>query len=218
MPVSPNVKQRLITSFTNELARARDLHNLLVLHGHTSVAGGDPTPLMQPDRRDATQFIYFEVAARFEHFALEAFRLEVRVRLDISPSRAAHVMGNADRGLGGVMGWASPQMLMGRARNLFGRNGFFGRLTTALDNNTYQRLGFAHRVRNRIAHNGQNARDQFNQILGQLQVPAGSRQGLSVGRLLLDYPAAVADNDRWFYRFLGAYEQFKDRFDAHVVL
>jgi hypothetical protein len=41
-------------------------------------------------------------------------------------------------------------------------------------------------VRNRIAHNGGKAVEDYTNILGNFAVPAASRQGLSVGRLLID--------------------------------
>src|SRR5262245_7009611 len=113
-----------------EASRARDLYDRMVTNGMTQSAGGQPTRLLQVDRRDAAQFIFFEVAAKFESFLVDAFEIEVRARLEIQPQRAEYVMGNIDRGLQGVMGWAVPERIRDRARNLYGVNGFFARFNT----------------------------------------------------------------------------------------
>lgn len=127
-------------------------------------------------------------------------------------------MGSSDKGLSGVMGWAAPNVVQSRARNLFGKQGYFARLETHVTKPVYDTLSHAHKVRNRIAHGGPKAVSDYNKILGQLLVPTGSRNGLSVGRLLLDYPNTVAVGDRWFDRFLGAYERVITEFNTHVVI
>jgi len=204
----------LVTGFHNDLARARSLYETIALNGARRNGDGY-SPLRQPDRRDAAQFIFFEIAAQFEHFCLEAFQIEVRYHFKVQPQRARHLMGSADRGLAGVMGWGAPKQLQSRARNLYGKNGFFARLETHLGEQTYLKLVNAHKIRNRVAHNGGNAVKDFNAILAQLQVPQPSRKGLSVGRLLMDYPTAAPQTDRWFFRLIAAYKALADTFLAY---
>ena len=215
MPISPRVKERLVGGMRRDLERARSLHEMLVLHGRTQyLSDQSPAPLRQPDKRDVTAFIFLEAAAKFEAFCAAAFMLEVRSRFNITPKRAVFVMGSVDKGLTGVYGWGSPKVLRQRAEHLFGRTGFFARIDVILGDVIYQRIVHAHVVRNRIVHSGGKASADFNKILAQLQVPARSRRGLSVGRLLLDYPADVDISDRWFYRFLHAYGELVDKFES----
>jgi hypothetical protein len=218
MALTNAVKNRLITRFQGQLARGRQMYDTVVRNGMRRNVGADPTNLMNHDKRDAAQFIFFEVAAQFEDFACEAFKMEVRHRLEVSPSRAEYIMGSADRGLEGVMGWGAPKQIRERAMHLFGQNGFFARLIDHLGQADYDRLIQAHIVRNRIAHSGGKARKTFVGILGQLQVPEPQRQGLSVGRLLTEYPPGAGVNDRWFYRFLVSYENCLNAFNAQLVI
>jgi hypothetical protein len=215
MALTRNVIDRLIAAFRNDLARAETLYRRIALAGATSNGNNAFSTLRQPDKRDAAQFIFFEVAAQFESFCNEAFLIEVRQEFRIQPQRATFVMGNIDKGLTGVMGWGAPKMLQQRARHLFGRKGYFARLEDRLGNVTYQRLVHAHKIRNRIAHSGGNASKDFNAILGVLGVPAGSRKGLSVGRLLMDYPTGTNANDRWFFRLTGAYATMVNDFETY---
>lgn len=216
MPVATNVKRQLVRTMRSEIARAQALYDVFVTNGRTQSTSGQSKSLRQTDRRDAAQFIFFEVAAKFESFACDAFQLEVRARLDVQPQRAEYLMGNIDRGLQGVMGWAIPTKLRERARNLFGRKGYFARLEDLLGSNVYQRLGYAHKVRNRIAHSGGGAASDYRALLGNLNVPAASRQGLSPGRLLIEYPSTAASSDRWFHRFLQAYENCVTTFNRSL--
>lgn len=216
MALTPATIGRLINKFQGDLERARTLHDRIAVSGATQVVNGTYSPLLNPDRRDAAQFIFFEAAAEFESFCTSAFRIEVRHMFNIQPRRADHVMGSIDRGLAGTMGWASPTRLKDRAQALFGKSGFFGRLDVHLGVQTWDRLTYAHKVRNRIAHTGGNASKDFNQILGSLQVPVQSRKGLGVGRLLLDYPQNVQPNDRWFFRFIGAYLALSNAYRSHM--
>ena len=215
MALTRNVIDRLVVGFRTDVVRAETLYGRIALSGATRNGTGAFSPLLQPDKRDAAQFIFFEVAAQFEHFCSEAFLIEVRHEFGVQPQRAMHVMGSSDRGLSGVMGWGAPKMLQGRARNLYGKRGFFARLETRLGQTHYQRLGYAHKIRNRIAHSGGNASKDFNAILGNLGVPVGSRKGLSVGRLLMDYPNGTNANDRWFFRLTGAYRTLVDDFEQY---
>ena len=53
------------------------------------------------------QFIFFEIAAKFENYAMEMFQVEVRSRLRITAKRSEYVMGDLDGGLGSKLGWGS---------------------------------------------------------------------------------------------------------------
>lgn len=207
---------RLVNGFNKDIERAKSLYTRIALTGATKTGENSYSALQQPDRRDAAQFIFFEVAAQFELFCNEAFKIEVRSEFQIQPQRADFVMGNTDRGIAGVMGWASPKTLQSRARALYGKKGFFARLESRLGATTYMRLTQAHKVRNRIAHTGGSAATKFNKILPQLCVPARSRKGLSVGRLLMDYPNNEPINGRWFYRFTNAYLTLSENFDSYI--
>ena len=124
----------------------------------------------------------------------------------MEPRFSEHIVGHVDSGLERVMGWGAPQNLVFRARALFGKRHFLARLKDELPQDAYDWLTYAHRVRNRIAHPGGQAAAQTNRLLGSLGVPAKSRKGISMGRLLLEYPANAVANNRWFHRFVQAYE------------
>ena len=209
---------RLVSGIQNDLGRAETLYSRIALAGATNNEDDSYSALRQPDRRDAAQFIFFEAAAQFETFCNEAFKVEVRYEFEVQPKKADFIMGNIDRGLVGVMGWGSPQVLRSRARALFGRRGFFARMETRLGDQTYLRLTQAHKVRNRIAHTGGKASRDFNAILNDLGVPAASRRGLSVGRLLMDYPATARTDDRWFYRFVQAYRAMSHHYRQYMEI
>jgi hypothetical protein len=211
------IKTGLVATIRGQLQRARTLYDRIARNG-MHIVGANPTPLRQTDKRDAAQFIYFEAAAQFEDFMFEAFKIEARNRLGISAVRVPYIIGSSDRGLTGIMGWAAPAVVRERAEHLYGKVGFFGRLNTVLPTATYQRLGYAHLVRNRIAHQGGEAAARYRNILANMTVPAGSRKGLGPGRLLLEYPAASAANDKWFYRFLTCYDDVVTSFNATVVI
>lgn len=217
MALTVGVKNDLVRQTNEAISRARTLHQRICLSGATQNGGGF-TRLLNVDRRDAASFIFFEVAAQYEHFCCEAFRIEVRKRFEVGPTRADSIMGSVDRGLSGTMGWAIPATLKERANTLFGKVGFFGRFDTLLPQATIDRLVWAHKVRNRIAHNGTKAVSAYTGILNQLAVPNAARSGLSVGRLLLDYPSAALANDRWFDRFLSAYGSVVAEFDQRVTI
>lgn len=203
MALTDSAIDKRINQFTTDIDRAESLYNTIVLDGYTAPDDAEwATRLRQPDRRDVAQFIFFEVAAKFESLMRDLFQIEVRIRLVDSPQRAEFIMGSVDRGLQGVMGWGSPKQVSDRAANLFGQNGFFARLQHNLGDTTYQRLVIAHKIRNHIAHSGTSA---YKSVLGQLSVPQRSRKGCGPGRVLIDYPASAAIDDRWFHRFLGAY-------------
>ncbi|HPU86388.1 MAG TPA: hypothetical protein PLE60_13755 [Candidatus Latescibacteria bacterium] len=173
---------------------------------------------MNPDRRDVAAFIFFEISAQYENFCCEALEIEVRKRFGVEPKHAVNIMGSSDKGLTGTMGWGAPDVVQSRAQNLLGKSGFFGRFEDILGKPTYDTLAHAHKVRNRIAHGGTKAITDYNRILAQLGVPVRSRRGLSAGRLLMEYPGNVAQGDRWFSRFITAYQKVIEEYDRVVVI
>ena len=212
-----NVKRGLVKGMRRDIARAKQLFETLAVNGmRFDAVANTPHKLRQTDKRDAAQFIFFEIAAKYEAFVVEAFEIEVRKCVGVSAVRVPYVIGNIDRGLTGVMGWGTPETVRDRGRNLFGKTGFFARLESKIGQQTYQRLGYAHTVRNRIAHDSGNAVTKYRKALSSLGVPPTSRKGLSVGRLLLEYPKAASADDRWFYRFLASYEQVVNKFNSSV--
>jgi len=107
-----------VSSFKSNLARARDLYKKVVLHGYTGPSATASTKLQNPDSRDVAQFIFFEVAAKFEEFAKTMFQVEVRSTLKITVKQSPFVMGDPDQGLNNKLGWGSPQKLKERGLNL----------------------------------------------------------------------------------------------------
>lgn len=71
-----------VSSFRGNLDRARDLYRKVVLHGYTGSAAARSTKLKNPDSRDAAQFIFFEVVAKFEEFAKTMFHGRSPVHVD----------------------------------------------------------------------------------------------------------------------------------------
>lgn len=216
MALTQSVIDGLVIRARSNLVRALILYDRFAVDGGTIKPSGDFGPLLQPDRRDAAQFIFFEAAALFETFCCEAFKIEVRKRFQVSPTRSEYIMGSIDNGLRGIMGWASPTQLQSRGRALNGVAGFFGRLEKNVGNATYQSLSQAHKVRNRIAHSGGKAIKDFNGVLAQLGVPQRARKGASVGRVLMDYPLTAPINNRNFHRFIAAYQILIDKFEIEV--
>lgn len=217
MALTRKIKDDLVASTKKSISRAVDLYARIALRGG-SKNGEAYSPLMNPDRRDVAAFIFFEAAAQYESFCCEALKIEVRKTFRVQPKRAVNIMGSSDKGLTGIMGWGAPNTLQARAQNLFGKSGFFGRFQEIIGKSAYDMLAHAHRVRNRIAHNSPKATSEYNKILGQLGVPAKSRKGLSVGRLLMDYPDTSGIGDRWFDRFLSTYEKVVEEYDKHVAV
>lgn len=197
-----------VNAFVANIDRARDLYRKIVLHGYTGTSAASSTKLNNPDSRDAAQFIFFEVAAKFEDFAKQMFQFEVRARLQVTAVRSSYVMGDLDNGLNNKLGWGSPQRLKERGHNLFGSQSFFGDLVQNLGDPTYKTLIAAHIVRNRIAHDGGPALSKFVKQLEGDGIPKSARQGMSVGRYLRDYPTGSTPSDRNFFRFLAVYQDF----------
>jgi hypothetical protein len=203
-----------VNGFLTDISRAKDLYQKIVMHGYTGTAAAHVTRMLSPDRRDAAQFIFFEVAAKFEEHAKSMFQIEVRSRLKVTTARSEYVMGDLDNGLNNKLGWGSPPRLKERGYNLFGVNSFFGDLVDNLGPNTYNTLIAAHTVRNRIAHSGGAALTKFVKLLEDNAIPANQRQGMSVGRFIRDYPVASPPTDKHFYRYLAAYSDFSTKAGA----
>lgn len=209
-------KRLRVQRFQADLDRAVSLFNVLILNGATCCkTGGDYAPLMQVDRRDIAESIFFEAAAKFEAFAYFCFQYEVCKRFRASASKAAFLMGTPDRGTEGTFGWASPERLRQRGLNLFGVSSFFGRLNVRLNKSTREDLTLAHLLRNRVGHDGNQARKKLETHLNRLHVPKNSRKGLSVGRLLLEYPAGSPQDERLFFVLLKGYNKFAVQFLKH---
>jgi len=206
-------KRKRVLQFQTDLERAVFLFNALIVNGATLYnRARDYTPLRQVDRRDVAAAIFFEVAAKFEAFAYFCFQYEVCRRFRASAAKATYLMGSPDRGTEGTFGWASPERLRERGLNLFGVSSFFGRLNVRLNQSTRESLTLAHLLRNRVAHQGGRDRKKMETHLNRLHVPKSSRKGLSVGRLLLEYPVGSKQEDRLFFTLLKAYNRFAVQF------
>jgi len=200
-----------VASFQANLSRARDLYKKIVIHGYTGTSAATSSRLTNPDTRDAAQFIFFEVAAKFEEFAKTMFQVEVRSRLKATVKQSHYVMGDPDQGLNNKLGWGSPERLKERGGNILGPTSFFASLHPALGAQTYNHLVAAHMVRNRIAHSGGQAQKRFVKHLATEGIPTAERQGMSVGRYIRDYPATASATNKHFFVYLQAYEDFANR-------
>jgi hypothetical protein len=214
--VTPRTKRARISSFLNDLGRAEALYDLLVSKGGVANAVGKHKRFRQPEKRDIAQFIFFEIAAKFEGFTTFCFQYEVSRRFRVTGPRAYFLMGSSDRGIDGTFGWASPDKLKERGFNLFGRERFFGRFEQRLGKSTRETLAFAHLLRNKVAHEGgEKWRKKLEKYLNELHIPKRTRQGLSVGRLIMDYPAGVTKKRKLFFKILSAYVKFARQFRKH---
>lgn len=209
--VSKQFVQTEHDTFVASINRARELYRQIVTHGYTGPGPDAVQRINQPARRDVAQFIFFEVAAKFEDHAKAMFQIEVRARLQVTATRSAYVMGDLDSGMENKMGWGSPKRLKERGESLFGDGAFFGDLVDNLGHTTYKALTSAHTTRNRIAHDGGSALKNFVKLLDGDGIPVNERQGMSVGRYLMDYPTNAVPTNRNFFRFLTAYETFADK-------
>lgn len=211
----PRVTKAYVVSrtarFKSTVDRARGLYEKIVLHGYTGPLVTNCAKLRNPDSRDAAQFIFFEVAAKFEDFAKAMFQVEVRSQFKVTVKQSPYLMGDPDQGLNNKLGWGSPQKLKERGHNLLGSGSFFAQLHGNMGATAYNRLVAAHIVRNRIAHSGGRAQTRFIKHLSSEGITSAERQGMSVGRYLRDYPKAVNKRNRWFFRYLQAYEDFANR-------
>jgi hypothetical protein len=181
------------------------LYERLAVRGYTKdLTAQAPSRILQPDRRDVTQFVYFEAAALFEALVCEIFLVEVRAFFTVSPSRAEYITGSSDKGLTGTMGWAAPETIVKRGKNLFGKKGFHALLDRHLGKASYDGLVHAHSVRNRIAHGGGT---KYAAAVSWAGVPQAARQGCGPGRLLHDYSKA---GTKVFSVFLASYRAYAD--------
>lgn len=202
-----NVVRKKADAFKNALARARYLCKALARCGYTKLdkktkeCNAAPAKLLVSDQRDVAQFVFFEIAVLFETLVRDFFEIEVRIRFEIAPRYASHVMGSSDQGTERVSGWGDPSLIMKRARKL-GLNTFHHDLTRHVGKNHYDALIAAHRLRNRIAH-GPGVKG-YDQVMGWARVPERSRRGCGPGRLLLDY----GTGGRAFELLMSAYEQY----------
>jgi len=212
----PASKAAALRDMRSTIARARVLRNRLAVEGKYEVAGQPVRPLPNPDKRDATVFIFFEAAAAFEAFCYESFILAVRTKFNVGPKVADKLGGKIDGGT--VLGWAAPPELVKRSKRIFGKRYFLSifEAVGVLPADHYDWLKAAHRLRNRIAHpTSQSAINEIKNIRAALGIPAAMR-GAGPGRILSDYPVGAAAGDRWFHRFLLAYESFANLVDARL--
>ncbi|MBN4049570.1 hypothetical protein JYT86_00770 [bacterium AH-315-N03] len=210
--ISKKAVRTRTTTFHNALDRGLQLYDRVCERGYTS----KPSPggairyaaLLQPDRRDIGELIFFEVAAKFEDYAKYVFSVEVRSQLTVTATQSEHIMGSSEYGLTRTSGWAVPGRLAERGKNVLGAASFHAKLKSNIGSVTYDRLTWAHRVRNRIAHGGGQASKEYVKVLQGAQIAKAQRRGMSPGRFLMDYPKMAAKNDRWLHRFLAAYREY----------
>jgi len=205
-----SMSRRYVTEFLKSSERARELHGRLVVNGYAvKVAGADPKPLSQPDRRDLAEHLFFEVAARFEQFAKRTLILEVQKSLRVNKTRAEHMVGSSENGIPTSMGgWAHVSKMSKRAEGLLGMDSVYARIETQLKNPRVKHLQIALRIRNRIAHGPGNK--DFTDMLGEqpFNLSKTKRKGVGPGKLLAEYPKGAAPADKWFFRLLDAYDDW----------
>lgn len=210
----PAKKAATLRDLRMTINRARNLRNRLAVEGKYQTLGHPVRPLPNPDKRDATVFIFFDAAAAFEAFCFDVFVLAVRTKFNVGPKVAEKLGGKIDGGT--VLGWAAPPQLVSRAKKIFGKRHFLSSIETSLPADHYEWLKAAHRMRNRIAHpRSDSARNELKNICAALGVPPAMK-GAGPGRLLSDYPIGAVADDRWFHRFLNAYESFTNVVDARL--
>ncbi|WP_043585091.1 hypothetical protein [Geminisphaera colitermitum] len=201
-------KRRYLADFREALQRARALSESLVQHGRYEKVAGVTTMIPPTDRREIIAFIFLEVSAKFESFAYLAFQYDVCRWYKITTTRSEFVVGNADRGTKGIFGWAIPERLAIRGKNLLTKESLFGDLRKALGDILFETLTVAHELRNRVAHDPATASTSISKLAASLGVPSTEMKGLSVGRLLLEYPKGCSLADSYFHILLDAYEEF----------
>ncbi|PWG67727.1 hypothetical protein DEM28_27020, partial [Enterobacter mori] len=73
--ITQNFIDQQVLTFIKDLDRATALYEKICENGFVLAADGVTTKrINQPDARDMTQFIFFEVAAKFEDFAKTMFQ------------------------------------------------------------------------------------------------------------------------------------------------
>lgn len=200
-----NQYQRIQTRFITDLNRAKTLYNRLVEHGGTDETG-QWRNLRITDKRDIAQFLFFECASQWENFAKLSLTLAIRDTYNISAQKADFVLGNPDQGLNRIMGWGDPKIFKDRSKHYLGVNSTIARLNAIPGHGQYyyNLLSWSHKIRNRIAHTGNN--QSYNNILAALKVPANQRKGVGPARLLTDYPNSQPRTNRWFHQLILNYE------------
>lgn len=213
--ITKNFVTKLADGFIKDVKRAEQLHDTIAIKGQVwNMTLVKHVPIAVADGRDLTQFIFFEIAAKFEEFSKIMFQSEIRSVLKVTRDQAEFIMGDCDNGLSGKMGWGAPSYLKSRAANILGSSSIFFANIDKLMGSHYQRLIEAHTVRNRLAHSGGSAQVKYVKMLDGYGIPKKTRQGLSVGRLLQDYPVKNPKPRRYFYLYLSAYEEFAQKAKA----
>ena len=187
---------------TSAVDRAFDLFEKLskAKVGHPGKEGH----LRAPDQRDLAEYIFFEVAARWEAFCINTFALELRKLYRVRDSDVVErMMTRVDGGVP-VSGFSDPRRLIERAEVFLGKTSPWVRLPTIAGHQTIDYLDYARIIRNFIAHAGTSkSRNEFHRLLDRINMPREHRRGLSAGRLLLDYKAT--EGVTWFEALLGNY-------------
>jgi hypothetical protein len=211
--------QRLSTLFlTTVVAGGTRVRNV---HGSTRIVAywwNERThfhPLRQVDKRELTEAIFFEAAAKFEEFAFDAFLYSVRKRFKVSATKADYIMGNPDSGTKRVAGWASIPLLKSRGLNLLGAKSFFARLDNRLNPRLRKLLDLAHLLRNRIAHEG-GASKKLLSLMQHFGVPKSQMPGMIPGRFLLEYPPSTRIPSRMIYVLIFAYARFAQQWKRYA--
>lgn len=213
--MNSRAKRAAIRKFKEAIDRALALYDLFITNGGHRDAVGAFVPYRVPDKRDAAAFIFFEAAAKFEGFCYFAFLYDTCRWYRVTSTRAEFLMGTSDRGTESTFGWAMPKKLKDRGKNLLTKESLFGDLHTNLGGVLYERLGDAHELRNRVAHDPSTARTSISAIAVKLGVPTAQTKFLSVGRLLTDYPNTNAGSNRYFHIFVQAFRGFALKYEAY---
>ncbi len=201
-------KKALLKKFNGDMLRAKSLKRRLIQNGYYQTPAAAHKRLPNHDKRDIAEFIFFEAASQFEHFALNVFILAARSKFNVQPKRATFIIGGIDRGLQGVFGWAAPAHLKKRANALFGASHFLSKLDKKLPAGAWAALTHAHKLRNRVAHDGAQSSKALTDTFNYLSIPAASRRGMSVGRALLDYKAPNPVDRYMFEAIIVSYRAF----------
>jgi len=201
--------------FLEATKRARTLHDRVVVNGYAVKSrGATPTQLSKPDRWDIAEYVFFEVAAKFEQFVKRTLILEVEKTMRVGRSRAEHMVGSSDTGIHpGMGGWAHVKKMKARAKGLLGATSVYAKIDIHLQNPQAQYLQIAVTIRNRIAHGKGN--DKFTEMLKKspMELTADGCRGMTPGMLLAEYPKTAGAADKWFFRILDAYDRW-----AKIVL
>lgn len=193
-------------AFKKAVARAFSLNSKLS-GAKVEERPGYQRGLRAPDQRDIAQFIFLDVASQWEAFCVSVFALELKKLYHVHDEVAERMMGSID----GVRieGYADPDRIAERARVMLGVSSPWANLEQQLGRPAVNYLKYGQTIRNFIAHAGiGRGRTKFHNLLSTLNIPQHSRQGLSAGRLLLDY----TDSTRtpWFKALLDNYTAVAD--------